>query len=106
MTSGNLGGSEESGFPKRGSAHDLRERFAWLNQFSEDELREISFCAENEPLQEGELYFDISNPERNQIVGKRGDTVPAGSCYVRRSDVGEQTWQKLLSFGKYRQAGF
>ncbi len=106
MKSENTGGTGRGSVPERRSAYDLRDRFAWLNQFSDDELREISFCAEEEPLQDGELYFDVSNPERGQIMGSREASIPAGRCYVRRGDVSEHTWQRLLSFGRYRQAGF
>ncbi len=87
------------------TAYDLRRRFGWLNQFTDDELRAISLCDEGAPLREGAVYFDISKPERGEIVAHKSETVPGGSCPVLRDEVSSKTWQKLLSFPRSRQAG-
>jgi hypothetical protein len=93
------------GNPSPRSAYDLRQRYEWLRQFTDDELREISLCNEDEPLQDGAQYFDISQPEQGQIIARGQGKVPAGSCYVWRGSVTEQTWRKLLNYGQSRQAG-
>ncbi len=76
----------------------LRRRFKWLGSFSDDELRQISFCAEGETLSRDEQYFDLSHPERGVIGGDEQQTVPEGSCYVARSRLPATTWRKLTSF--------
>ncbi len=76
-------------------AQRLRERFIWLNRFSDDELRELGFCAEDEELEPGETYFDVSHPEQGPLQGLGGNRVPKGSCLVARSRVSPTVWQKL-----------
>ncbi len=90
--------SESIGRPtaRRETAEKLRERFDWLQQFSDDELREITYCATGEPMSGEELYFDISHPELGVIQGKPGELIPRDSCYVPKSEVPQQLWQKLV----------
>lgn len=92
------------GKERRRSGYDLRHRYAWLNQFSDEELREISFCDEHAPLQDGAQYFDVSHPEQGTINGRSGQKAPEGSCYVARTDVSAATWNKLLGFGRGEKA--
>lgn len=79
------------------TAERLKHRFAWLQRFSDEELRLIAVCDEEVPLEPGELYFDLSNPEKGVILGQAGAKSPPGSCYVARSRVRPETWEKLIS---------
>jgi hypothetical protein len=101
QSSGGLSDREQSERQMR--IDDLRSRFKWLESFSDVELREISLCSEDEELEPGQEYFDVSHPERGVITANKGDRSPAGSCYVSRSSVSSQLWKKLVSFGE-RQA--
>lgn len=88
---------------RRRMAQHLRDRFLWLNSFTDDELAEISMCkVEEGDTQGSELYFDISHPERGAFRGQPGKVVPEGSCYVGRSQVDEKLWNKLTSFHRGR----
>ncbi|MBI3977060.1 MAG: hypothetical protein HY331_02630 [Chloroflexi bacterium] len=78
-------------------AEQLRRRFDWLSRFTDEELRDISFCAEGVPLQTSAEYLDISHPERGVIVARAGEQAPAGGCYVARTDVSPEVWRKLIS---------
>ncbi len=76
----------------------LRQRYRWLSGFTDDELREISMCKiEEGDIQDNELYFDLSHPERDAFKGHPGKPVPEGSCYVGRSQVDEKLWSKLIA---------
>jgi hypothetical protein len=78
-------------------ASDLRRRYNWLNDLSDDELRDISFCQmENSELKDNEQYFDLNKPEQGIIQGRRHQTVSSGSCMVAKSQVKPQTWEKLI----------
>ena len=79
---------------------DLRQRFRWLEQFTDEELRDISFCNEGKPLVAGREYFDISHPERGVIVAGPNEKACEGTCLVARDDVSPHAWRKLLEFGK------
>ncbi|MBI4494903.1 MAG: hypothetical protein HY690_19180 [Chloroflexi bacterium] len=78
------------------TAEKLRQRFQWLQSFTDEELHQISMCAIDEPLRAGEEYFDLSHPEQDLIPGRSGERVPEGACYVARSTLPEQVWRKLL----------
>ncbi len=75
---------------------ELRERFEWLDRFTDDELREISICVDSGRLSESDQYVDLSDPERGVIKAKAGDPVPPGACYISRDDVSDELWTKLL----------
>lgn len=78
-------------------ARRLRERYQWLNSFSDDELSKVSMCKlEEGDMQEAELYFDLSHPERGHFKGQPGKTVPQGSCFVAQSQVDNKLWNKLI----------
>ncbi|MDA8216850.1 MAG: hypothetical protein M0Z94_04450 [Dehalococcoidales bacterium] len=76
----------------------LRRRFDWLRSFSDDELRRIAICETGDSLDSDEQYFDLSHPEEGVMSGRHGHAVPEGACYVPRSEVSRETWQKLTSF--------
>ena len=78
-------------------AERLRRRFAWLEQFNDEELREISMCLEDQAQREGEQYFDLSHPEQGVITGRAGQSIPEGACLVPRSTLSEELWNKLIS---------
>jgi hypothetical protein len=82
---------------RRETAEKLKERYEWLQQFSDDELREITYCKVGEPMVADELYFDISHPERGVIQGASGEQIPEGSCYVPKSEIQQDLWDKLVS---------
>ena len=79
------------------TAEGFRRRFAWLNSFTDEELRKISFCDESEELKPGEQYLDLSHPETGVITAEKGQRSPEGSCYVGRGDVSASLWRKLTT---------
>lgn len=85
---------------------ELRRRFQWLEQFSDDELRELTIRAEGDELEPGKEYFDLSHPEAGIITAPAGRRVPHKSAYIRRDELPEHLWEKLLAgrIGQWRQA--
>ncbi len=90
--------SKGSGGPavRRETANKLRERYDWLQSFSDDELREITYCSVGESMSGEESYFDISHPERGVIQGEPGEQIPEDSCYVPKSEIRQDLWDKLV----------
>jgi len=80
----------------RETAERLKERYEWLQQFSDNELHEITYCIVGEPMVGDELYFDLSHPEQGVIQGEEGVPVPEGSCYVPKSEIRQDLWDKLV----------
>ncbi len=91
-----MGGRQATG---RQTADKLKERFGWLNSFSDEELREISYCNTDETMRSGESYFDISHPEQGIIEGHAGMPIPENCCYVPKSEIPRHLWDKLV--GRY-----
>jgi hypothetical protein len=83
-------------------ARRLRDRFAWLNQFTDEELQEMSFCQGGAEMVAGETYFDISHPEMGPFVAQQGQLVPEGGCLVRKGSVPQSIWNKLISYPSRR----
>lgn len=81
---------------RRESADKLKTRFEWLQSFSDEELRDISYCTAEELMNGDETYFDISQPERGLIQGQDGQPIPEGSCYVPKSEIPQKLWDKLV----------
>ncbi len=81
---------------RRQTADKLKERYEWLQSFSDDELREISYCRTGEPMNGEEIYFDISHPELGVIRGESGALIPEDSCYVPKSEIPQHLWDKLV----------
>ncbi len=86
----------------RGSARQqevgkLKERYAWLESFTDDELGEVVFLEEGETMNPDDIYFDISDPERGAHHAQGGEVVPEGSRYVAKSRVPDAVWEKIVS---------
>src|SRR5437763_16973624 len=95
---------EQRGEPRGGGARptaaELRERFAWLERFTDEELRRITIRGAGEPAEPDELYVDISHPERGVVRGEDVRTIPEGAAFVGRSGLGDALWEKLGSEGR------
>ena len=83
-------------------ARRLRDRFAWLNRFTDDEIGQISFCDTGAEMVPGETYFDVSTPESGPFVGQPGQLVPEGGCLIWQSSVPPAIWKKLISYPSRR----
>ncbi len=79
----------------RETAERLKNRFRWLQSFSDDELTQISYCTPGEIMSGDEQYFDISHPERGVIQGEEGAPIPPDSCFVPKSEISHPLWDKL-----------
>ncbi len=85
-----------TGRTSRGAdARMLKQRFDWLESFSDNELGEVVFLRDGETFSSRDEYFDISNPERGIFRGQDGQKVDEGSRYVPKSEVPDYIWHKL-----------
>lgn len=87
---------------RAGEARRLRDRFTWLNNFTDEEIQQISFCESGAEMVPGDSYFDISYPENGPFVGQAGQRIPTGGCLVRQSSVPPAIWAKLISYPSRR----
>ncbi len=78
----------------------LKNRFAWLNRFTDEELQKITLCEQDDQLEADEEYFDLNRPEQGMVRGVAGGRVPRDSCLVPRSKVTPETWAKLTSLAR------
>lgn len=77
-------------------AKRLKERFDWLESFSDDELTELRFLNEGDPMGSDDEYFDISNPETGILTGTPGQRADEGSRYVAKSQIPSELWDQLV----------
>ncbi len=78
---------------------ELVDRYKWLQSLNDYELREVTLHCLMSPKgqqKQGERYFDISRPERGVIIGRAGEAIPEGSCYLPKSEVTEEIWNKVI----------
>ncbi|MBI4319722.1 MAG: hypothetical protein HY675_14635 [Chloroflexi bacterium] len=92
------------GVDRKQMASRLRERYQWLNSFTDDELTKVSTCKlEEGDVQQAEVYFDLSHPEWGHFRGQPGVPVPDGSCFVAQTQIDKNLWNKLVGqFGGNR----
>ena len=77
-------------------ASKLKQRFDWLESFSDDELGQLVFLQGGQPLKPDEEYFDISNPGMGVFHGSEGETASESSRFVPKSGVPDNVWHKLV----------
>ncbi|MGH2459376.1 MAG: hypothetical protein ACRDIY_10975 [Chloroflexota bacterium] len=79
-------------------ARRLRDRFAWLNSFNDEEIGQISFCETGAEMAPGDTYFDVSFPENGPFVGQPGQLIPEGGCLIQQRSVPASIWEKLVAY--------
>jgi len=77
-------------------ARKLRQRFDWLESFTDDELGSLNFLREGDATNPNEEYFDISNPEMGILSSNDLPVVDEGSRYIPKSEVPRDVWDKLV----------
>ncbi len=92
---GRSGAQPQTGGNRLEAMRRLRQRYAWLNRLSDEDLQFISMCVTGAELVPGETYFDISNPEQGAFVGQPGQLIPEDGCLVRKRDVPPSVWAHL-----------
>lgn len=79
-------------------ARRLRDRFTWLNRFSDEELEQLSFCKGGAELVPGQTYFDLSHPENGPFTGAVDQLIPEDGCVICQRDVSARLWDKLTRY--------
>ena len=75
----------------------FRHRFRWLQDFSDYELDQISYCSAGNVLKPGHEYFSISHPELGVITVTEATPVSEDECFVNRNALPAGVWNKLVS---------
>jgi hypothetical protein len=104
MAGQNLGLAAEAGGDER-SAYDVKDVHRRLTGFTDDELKQIPVVATGARLQQGATYLDLlaDTPEEFTATGEM--TADAGHCYVNKSDVHYELWNRLLGLRDPRRTG-
>ena len=80
------------------SAYDCRDQLpelaAWMN---DDELKLITIWA-GPRFEEGQMYFDLDNPDRGAFVATGEEQPPKDWTYVAEADLPTEVWAKLVTW--------
>jgi len=66
------------------------------HEFRMDELREIPVLTRGARLEQGAVYLDLADPDRQPFTAMGSDEVQAGSYVVPKHDCPAPYWNRLL----------
>lgn len=82
------------------SAYECRDRLPALSAWmSGDDLKQLLIW-KGDRFESGQQYFDLDNPDRGMIAATGDEGSPANYTYVVRSEVPEEVWAKLITWGQ------
>lgn len=80
------------------TAYDCRDRLPELASWiSDDALKQLTIWR-GPRFQNGELYFDLDNPERGPFVATGDEQPPKDWTYVCQSEVPPEVWVQLTTW--------
>jgi hypothetical protein len=78
------------------TAKDVKQLHSRFSDWRDDELDEIPVLPAGTRLEQGATYIDLKAAEPVEFVATGGMEAGAAQCYVPKSDVPYQTWNRLL----------
>jgi hypothetical protein len=96
MNGQNIGAAGEHPEKQSRTARDVKEVHARFADWKDDELDEIPVLPTGARLEQGATYLDLSRPQLEEFVATGGMEAGSGHCYVPKSDVPYQLWNRLL----------
>ena len=87
------------------TAYDIEELHDRLNDFTEDELKQIPILKPGTRLQQGATYIHLNDPQRQEFTGMGDMSVEENNLIVPKSRVGYQLWNRLLGIENTERTG-
>ena len=72
------------------------DKLQHLEDFSDDELKQIPILKPGTRLQQGATYINLNDPEREEFTGVGDMTVDSNSLIVPKDQVGYLIWNRLI----------
>jgi hypothetical protein len=78
------------------SAFDVKELYASLSDFTDDELKSIPVIPEGQRLQQGGIYIDLSEQKRREFTATGDMVAGPRNLYTSKSEVPYALWNRLM----------
>ena len=72
------------------------DKLQHLEDFSDDELKQIPILKPGTRLQQGATYINLNDPDREEFTGVGDMTVDSNSLIVPKDQVGYLIWNRLI----------
>ena len=76
------------------------DKLQHLEDFSDDELKQIPILKPGTRLQQGATYINLNDPEREEFTGVGDMTVDSNSLIVPKDRVDYLIWNRLIGAEK------
>ena len=76
------------------------DKLQHLEDFSDDELKQIPILKPGTRLQQGATYINLNDPDREEFTGVGDMTVDSNSLIVPKDQVGYLIWNRLIGAEK------
>jgi hypothetical protein len=101
----NLGSqSDDTRWPHR-TAYDLKPVHRALNDWQDDDLKQIPVLPEGAPLRQGATYINLADASREEFTAMGGMRAGAGDAFIPKDDVPYTTWNRLRGIDSPERTG-
>jgi hypothetical protein len=78
------------------TAYDMKHLHEQYCELPDDVLKQVPVLDTGTRLQEGATYFDMACPNRGEFRGMNDMEAGPENCYVAKSDVDYELWNRLI----------
>ena len=88
-----------------GTAYDLKAAHQRLQEFTDDELKQIPIVPAGSRLEQGATYLDLKDPERGEFTATANQEAGPNDWYVPKRGVDYQLWNRLIGVDNPERLG-
>ena len=77
------------------NAYEIKELHSQLQDFTSDELKQITVLPRGSRLEQGATYIDLMDSERKQFTAMGSMEAGADNWYVPKTEIDYQLWNRL-----------
>jgi hypothetical protein len=94
--------SQSGNFP---TANEIKDLTQLLQDFTDEELKQISVVPHGTHLEQGATYVDLLDPDRQEFTAMGNMTAIEGHWYIPKSEVHYELWNRLTLANNPQQTG-
>lgn len=87
------------------TAYDVKDIHRRLNEFRDDELKQIPVLPPGARLQQGATYIDLAHKQPREFTATGDMTAKQDNCYVPKDSVDYQLWNRLIGVQNPERTG-
>jgi hypothetical protein len=82
------------------TAHDIKLLHDYLPEFNDEELKQIPIVPQGCRLKQGATYINLLDKSRKEFTAMGDMTASRENCYVPKTEVNYELWNKLLGINE------